>query len=433
MDLRPKNCGSATHSSYAAIPVAQVAPPSPTHMPSILVVFYITLLTEAASGFLLPSMWPYLRSVGGTKDLLGVFIAALWLGRMCTSLPVGLLADSFPASRILNITTALRIIGHALYIIFPSIQLLLFSRLVVGIGSGNLPIIRSYMTHTIAHDDRTYYFAYLSALQCIGFAVLPAAGGALSYLPVVSISGIALNGYTYPAFICMLGELPAIIATLTCFQDVVHPHTSAPTHFDKDIHLESQPLPKYIPIAVGMLANLLVQSESVLLETISSPFLMEQYGLSYSTASIFLTSFGLIALAMYLFMRPLSKIYTDRTLLFAGLSLMLLAALPLSITPIAIRMPLYLYLFFLGSLWSIAYPLAQTGVLGLFSKLLTGLPAGAMMGVYSASANLASVAYSAAAGVMWERMGRDFVYFSLAVLSSGVLTALALTWDHLYT
>ena len=56
-----------------------------------------------------------------------------------------------------------------------------------------------------------------------------------------------------------------------------------------------------------------------------------------------------------------------------------------------------------------------------------------MMGVYSASANLASVAYSAAAGVMWERMGRDFVYFSLAVLSSGVLTALALTWDHLYT
>lgn len=374
---------------------------------------------------MLPSTWPYFNSLGGTKQMLGVFVASFSMGRMATTVPLGYLSDTFSTSTVLSVASFIQVLGHFLYAVSPSLTMLFISRVIVGFGSATMSVCRAYLTRAIPVQLRTHHFAYLSALQFIGFAVLPGAGGLLALLPEYSIfSFMALNGFTYPAYCLVFCNLISVVLLYCFFFD---PPESSPrnrTPNDGEASDDDSVIrPDVVALVVCLLVNIVFRGVVAEFETVSTPFLMEHFDMTYGQASFDISLIGFFGLFVYLGFKPIAKRFSDRGLVLFGLFMVIAGCLPLSMGSLAREMSVAWYVLFLGLTWSIAYPVGQTAILALFSKVLAGLPAGGFLGIFSASGSLARVSFAMLAGKMWSDFGRESVFAGILayILLAGLL------------
>lgn len=505
---------------------------------SIAVIYWITLVSEASRGLMLPSTWPYLLSLGGTKGQLGLFVASFSVGRMATTVPLGYLSDNYSMTFVLAIASFIQVLGHFLYAISPSVTALIFSRVIVGFGSATMSVCRAHLTRAVVPALRTHHFAYLSALQFIGFAVLPGAGGALVLLPEFTLFPfMSFNGFTYPAYVLIFCNLiavallymfylepppnassnrtrqqqarirqqqreqersgpeaerqnvvsieqpagqisqsainldpnpgkltlyesvnlqnaaagaaassaPASSETFSAMQpggsqlrrdtanlqnnafnndDANNHHGNDDADDDDDDDDSDTPSPDRVALIVCLLVNITFRGVVAELETVSTPFLMENFGMGFDSASYYVTAVGFVGLAVYLGFKPISRRVSDRELVVAGLLFAMLGGLPLGHTLFTSHMSAAFYVACIGIIWSLAYPIGQTAILALFSKVLAGLPAGGFLGIFSASGSLARVLFALFAGKMWSEFGREAVFASIVgyILLTLILT-----------
>ena len=387
------------------------SPPGQIDWVSLWVVYWVTLISEASRGLMLPSTWPYFQSLGGTKQLLGVFVASFSIGRMATTIPLGYLSDNYSTSRVLWIASLIQVIGHLLYAISPTLSVLFVSRIIVGFGSATMSVCRAHLTKAVPSDIRTHHFAYLSALQFIGFAILPGLGGLMASLPEKDpLPFIAFNGYTYPAYflvICNLLSMALIYSFYFNPPESIQRRRVSPSTSDSD---ESEQSPDFYALVICLLVNITFRGVIAEFETVSTPFLMEQYNMGYSGASFRISLIGFFGLFVYLGFKPIAKRFSDRVLVFFGLLMIFLGCFPLSLPYITQHLSLSTYVFCLGLTWSLAYPVGQTAILALFSKVLAGLPAGGFLGIFSASGSVARVLFAILAGLVWNGFGKEAVF-----------------------
>lgn len=496
------------------------------HVPdhSLAVLFTVTLITEAARGLLLPSLWPYFSSVGGTKQGYGLLVASYSLGRMISVIPVGHLCDDgshLSHTSALVITSFIQAFGHLGYALCRTPLLLFASRMIVGFGSASTSIARAHITKTVSTERRTTVLAYLSGVQFIGFAVLPALGGWLSSL----VSGIAIDEntnsnenefavvakqehqalfseFTIAAWMLVIANMICAVFVLVFYKEPVlfddstnntsHTlpspqayvlnHRSSSFHHDSPhnrlhesehkplLHKspnERTPLNNELsntfsspllptttlhptatstsamttviaassditPIVTALVINLVLRGVLAQLEAISIPFLVEQFHISFVSASNKMTMLGLFGTIIYFSFRPLTVLFSDRALIAVGLLLVVFGSLPLSLPLLSNAMTIAVYLIFLGQAWCVAYPIGQTAVLALFSKSVDGRNGvAAFMGLFSASGAISPLVLSVVATGLWDRWGREAVFgfmCSTVVLGLGLV---ALTYQRL--
>lgn len=392
---------------------------------SIYVVYWITLVSEASRGLMLPSTWPYLQSLGGTKGMLGVFVASFSVGRMLTTIPLGYLSDKFSTASVLMVASAIQVAGHMVYAVAPSVWVLLVSRTVVGFGSATMSVCRAHLTRAVPQSKLTHHFAYLSALQFIGFAVLPGVGGLLAMLPELNpFPFLHFNGYTYPGWVLVIANMVAMLAIYSFYFDPPPRGNSSQraengSRGDTSDSAEnsngerSYYGPDVLALVVCLLINITFRGIVAELETVATPFLMEQFSMSYSLASYYISIIGFLGLGVYLGFKPIAKRFSDRSLVVYGLSVVVLGSLPLALRIFTSRMSLNVYVACIGVMWSLAYPVGQTAVLALFSKVLADLPAGGFLGIFSASGSLARIVFAMLAGKMWSEFGREAVFATI--------------------
>lgn len=397
---------------------------------SLSVIYAVTLVSEGARGLLLPSTWPYFQSVGGTKEWLGVFVGVLSFGRMVITIPIGYLSDRYSSAYVFYITSTLQIIGHLLYIYWPSVRALIAARLIVGFGSSTISSCRAYIARAVPEHERTYHYAYLSALQFVGFAMLPCVGALLSFLPESKCMGVVLNGYTYPALV-LAACCAATIAVTYFFYDAPPPLRGA--HLQRT---ESSRKPHtaidYWPISVCLLTNFIFRGLIAELETVTAPFLIEQFNLSYTQAGAYFSLFGMVGVAVYMFFKPLSRACSDRILIFLGLVIFVIGTMPLATPVIATVLPLSCYVTCIATLWGIAYPVGQTGTVSLFSKMLQGLPTGSLFGVFSATGSASRICFAVLAGAVWGLLGPEWMFSTIVFFAAFAMLIVSATWHKLW-
>ncbi len=403
------------------------APPGTIDYISIFVVYWVTLVSEASRGLMLPSTWPYLASLGGGKAMLGVFVATFSVGRMATTIPLGYLSDKYSTSAVLTLASIVQIFGHALYALAPSVWALLVARIIVGFGSATMSICRAHLTRAVPARMRTHHFAYLSALQFVGFAVLPGAGGLLATLPEKAVlPGFVLNGFTYPAWTLVFCNLLAIFLIYAFYfnpptrQEVAHAAAAATNNANNygataPTTIEMPPRHQrrradLVALTVCLLINVSFRGIVAELETVSIPFLQERFGMGYAESSYYITAVGFLGFFVYIAFKPIAQRFSDRNLVLYGLAFVMLGAGPLSLTVLTRRMGQWVYVACIAAMWSISYPVGQTAVLALFSKVLADLPAGGFLGVFSASGSLARIVFAMLAGKTWSVLGREAVF-----------------------
>jgi len=142
------------------------------------------LLLRAESNFLPASFPEDQRTL-----LLGVLIAVFSIAGFFSGPLLGALSDRYGRKRLLIFSLILTLVGYlvfALGIHQKSIPTLFVSRLIYGIGGGNLSVIQSAISDVSDEQSRTKNFGLIGVAFGLGFIIGPALGGELANPNVVS-------------------------------------------------------------------------------------------------------------------------------------------------------------------------------------------------------------------------------------------------------
>lgn len=146
-------------------------------------VCYIVLLGDMSRGIMFPTLWPLVRSLGGTEVTQGYAVAAFSFGRILVSPLFGSWSVSYGYKYTLLFSSSILLFGTLLYSQVPYVgrsEFLILAQTTLGIGSGTLGVTRAYVAEISPTRNRTTYMAYLTALQYAGFTVTPFLGSLFS-------------------------------------------------------------------------------------------------------------------------------------------------------------------------------------------------------------------------------------------------------------
>eukprot|EP00741_Cyanophora_paradoxa_P023919 tig00021682_g23101.t1 len=342
---------------------------------SLLCVLGITLLGDSARGLFLPTQLQYVQSLGGGSGALGLAVASYSAGRLLFSPLLGAVADRRSFSYSLQLSLVLMAAGNLLYILVPALWAMLAARFVVGCGASTLGISRAYVVAVTTVEQRTAYMAYLSAVQFAGFAVMPGAGALLSALPELGVGPLRLDAVTAPAWLLVAASGALAAALARRFEE---PSASKAEQITGGGVSELGRLPA-LPLAVCLCINFAFRGVLAVVETIGTVITSQYFHLEAMGSGLLFAAVGLLGMAVFLSIKRLSGRFGDAALVLAGLLLASLGFLALACLD-AQRPHVPVFLAGLALVWTLGYPLGQTAILSLFSKLLGRRKQGAWMG-----------------------------------------------------
>jgi len=192
------------------MPALPPPPPAPGRRLLLAANAAALLLSESTRGLVLSSLFLLAERAArgsglGGEALLGYAVAAFSAGRLASSFALAAVAArGVPYARILAVCFGIQAAGGALYALCGGLTggpfiafLLVFSRFVVGFGSGALPTCRAVVADVTAPAERTRAFAVLSFAKYAGYALVPGFGvffGEEPLAPAVAGVGVALAG-----------------------------------------------------------------------------------------------------------------------------------------------------------------------------------------------------------------------------------------------
>ncbi|KAF6306660.1 major facilitator superfamily domain containing 8 [Rhinolophus ferrumequinum] len=137
-------------------------------------------LSSVGFSIVIMSIWPYLQKIDQTADasFLGWVIASFSLGQMVASPIFGLWSNYRPRKEPLIVSILISVAANCLYayVHVPASHnkyYMLVARGLVGFGSGNVAVVRSYIAGATSLQERTNSMANTSACQALGFILGP--------------------------------------------------------------------------------------------------------------------------------------------------------------------------------------------------------------------------------------------------------------------
>ena len=128
----------------------------------------VILIGDMTRGVTFPIMWPLVQDLGGNSVWLGYAVGAFSFGRVIASPCFGKWSIEKGYSKTLVASTTIMLVGCVFFahvISVGSLPFLVFSKIIMGIGSATLGVTRAYVAEITATRQRTMYMALLSAVQ----------------------------------------------------------------------------------------------------------------------------------------------------------------------------------------------------------------------------------------------------------------------------
>ncbi|XP_065886473.1 major facilitator superfamily domain-containing protein 8-like isoform X2 [Dysidea avara] len=181
---------------------------------SIIIMLFTMLCSSISFSIIFGSVWPYFQQIDhkATADFLGYIIAACSFGQMISSPIFGIWSNHRPVVEPVIVSLIICMIGGILYTYAEAVHdgkwVLLFSRLIIGIGTGNIAVARSYVSAATNEKERSTAMSALSSVQGLGFILGPALGLVFQPLGNTGVMWKAIdlrfNLYTGPGFLIAL-------------------------------------------------------------------------------------------------------------------------------------------------------------------------------------------------------------------------------------
>ncbi|MDP9121424.1 MAG: MFS transporter [Acidobacteriota bacterium] len=150
----------------------------------------------------LPLLPFYATRLGAKPSMVGVLISAFALAQLATSPYWGRLSDRYGRRPMILAGLLLSAVAYVIFGLAHSLWLLLFSRLVQGIGSGTAGVVQAYVSDSIAPEERAKALGWVTAAISAGVMIGPLLGSLATYL------GPTGPGYVAAA-LCLVNVLSA--------------------------------------------------------------------------------------------------------------------------------------------------------------------------------------------------------------------------------
>uniref|UniRef100_A0A672NDJ5 Major facilitator superfamily (MFS) profile domain-containing protein n=1 Tax=Sinocyclocheilus grahami TaxID=75366 RepID=A0A672NDJ5_SINGR len=317
---------------------------------SIRVMYFTMFLSSVGFTIVITSIWPYLKKIDESADasFLGWVVAAYSLGQMVASPLFGLWSNHRPRREPLICSIFINVsanIYYAYVYLPPSHKTIhmLLARTFVGIGAGNVAVVRSYVAGATSLKERTSAMANMSACQALGFILGPALQAALSFIGETGVSvnviQLQVNMYTAPALLAaclgIINILLHLVINLKCFTLFREHGVDDHGNHIRAINYTSEEQVDVAPEAEDDIDQIAVFASNVLFfvilfifavfETISTPLSMDMFAWTRKEAvlynGIILAAIGFESILVFVVVKVVSARVGDRPLLLGGLIL----------------------------------------------------------------------------------------------------------------
>ncbi|XP_044129466.1 major facilitator superfamily domain-containing protein 8 [Bufo gargarizans] len=307
---------------------------------SIRVMYLTMFLSSVGFSIVMTSIWPYLQKIDPSTDtsFLGWVIASYSLGQMVASPLFGVWSNHRPRREPLVVSISILVVASCFYayVHVPASHnkyYMLISRALVGFGSGNVAVVRSYVAGATSLSERTSAMANISAFQALGFILGPAFQAAFTLIGeegvTVKAIDLQVNMYTAPSLMGAFLGIVNIILIFSVFRD--HRVDDHGRHLGS-INYESegtdtandyeQPVDQIAVISSNILFFIILFIFAIF-ETISTPLTMDMYAWTRTQAvfynGIILAAVGAESVIVFIMVKTLSKKTGERILLLGGL------------------------------------------------------------------------------------------------------------------
>ena len=348
-----------------------------------LCVCLVILLGDMSRGVMFPSMWPLVKSLGGSEVTLGYSVAAFSFGRVLVNPLFGSMSHKIGYSKTLILSSIILLVGTLLYAQIQNIgrpQFLIVAQTCLGIGSGTLGVTRAFVADVTAKRNRTTYMAWITAVQYGGFTVTPFVGSFFIFILGdldLRAGPLRLNKYTAPAYFMTVITAVTLVVLFAFFRDRqrISLQKDARKSAKQAVRDDYANAMTFIGLTVFdccilgcFLLNISTKGSIASFETMGIAFAQSHFGMTSSQAGMIVSFCGAVGVYSLLCMGVLGQYFSDVQLISGGMAVMCLG--------IAILLPIreeranpeWQFFSAIFLLYGIGYPIGHTAVIGLFSK-----------------------------------------------------------------
>ncbi|EQC35050.1 hypothetical protein SDRG_07290 [Saprolegnia diclina VS20] len=430
-------------SDYQTIPVDL----SPVQSPSsaqrrltqwrvqMLLINLVEFSAESSRGVVMPTLFLYTQSLGGSLYEMGLLTSVFSVGRLISSTVFGWLCDRYSFRFVYIVSSLIGLLGNIIYLladlhVYNCVHVLLVSRFLVGFGAGNRSVCRANVAAITHVDQRLKYMTILAMVVFFGYALTPGLGGILNDIDF-RIGSLHIHKLTAPGVVLAAMNLVTIVLMLTTWDESIGladaPDVS-PTPFaaKKSKVAPLTALPDrlvYWGVFVFMTLNVVARGILSIFETVNVPLFIDITGHTNETAVLAASSFqfnmGLLGLFAYVAIEVWRHAITDVMWLLIGFGALALGNLVL-ILDMASRSytELAIGIFFV---WSVGSPLTTAVCVAAFSKILGTRQQGTWMGLLGSAASVSRIIMPLLPALFATFTPLFWINFALCVASLGLL------------
>ncbi|EQC35047.1 hypothetical protein SDRG_07287 [Saprolegnia diclina VS20] len=356
---------------------------------------FVIFGAEASRGIVMPTLFLYCQSLGGDLYLMGLLTSVFSLGRLISSTVFGYLCDRYSFRAVYIVSSIIGLVGNALYLL-PHPQILLLSRFLVGVSSGNLSVCRADVAAKTHVEHRLKYLTMLALMVYLGYALTPGIGGLLSRVDL-TVAGLHIDAYTIPGVLLAILSAISLLLIICLYDDSISvddapeakPKTTTVT---TAASFELSDTLVYTGVVLFIFLNIVARGVLSIYETTNVPLFAQVTGEKNSTmiaaASAFQFNLGLLGLVAYFAIEVWHHAVSDVAWLVGGFLALGIGNLILAVRTTPTYVELWLGVFFL---WSVGSPITTAVCVSAMSKILGTRQQGKWMGLLGSAASLSRI------------------------------------------
>lgn len=205
-------------------------PEPQTHWRSIYVATALSFVGAVQFSLYFSALWPYMKKVDHdiSEKFFGFTVAVYSLGQVISAPLFGAWSNKIKEVRKpLTCGLTLMLVGNVVYIFmeilpFQKRYILLITRFIVGAGSGNVALLRSYASTASHKLDRSRAIAFVTCGQAVGQTLGPLFQLFFTpfHYPGIKLFGLFhLNLYTLPSYLACVINICGVIALYRLFEE----------------------------------------------------------------------------------------------------------------------------------------------------------------------------------------------------------------------
>jgi len=176
---------------------------------SALSLIFLTVFIDLLGfGILIPILPAFATKVLGVDEAaIGIAIASYSFIQFIFNPVLGKLSDKYGRKPVIVFCLIINALGYVIFAFTSSYLLLLFSRVVAGIGGSSISVAQAYIADVTTKENRSKGMGLIGSAFGLGFVFGPLIGGYLAEYGYM-VTGLAAGGFSLIAFVVTLLFLP---------------------------------------------------------------------------------------------------------------------------------------------------------------------------------------------------------------------------------